>query len=383
MRRDAQLLALVIAALAGIALLGASSASATVLCKTATNPCTETYAKGTTIEASFTSGKNSILHNNVTTIECEAAIKGEVTNAGGEATTVSGIVTAFTFSSCSAPHTITVLKNGAFSISYTSGGNGTLKLEGFETEVFIHSWGGSCIYSGTASFSLNGGGMASITSGSITLTRSGGTLGIRCGSTGTWTANYTVTAPEPLYVEKEAVPPPSAVLCKTATNPCTGGTYAKGTMIEAATKAHSILHNAFTTVECEATIKGEVTNPGGEGSVVSGTVTALTLSGCTGGNTVTVLQKGTFSISYTSGSNGTLTLEGFETSVLNHAFGGTCIYSGTASLTLKGGAPASIATSSTTLARTGGSLGIFCGSTGPWTAEYAVTVPEPLYVEGT
>jgi hypothetical protein len=171
----------------------------------------------------------------------------------------------------------------------------------------------------------------------------------------------------------------ATVRCKTATNPCTGGTYAKGTAVEASLKsAKSVLDPPFGAIECtESTIKGEVSNPGGEGAIVSGAVSSLSFGECNA--TVSVLKKGTFSIEATSGGNGTLKLEGFETTVkflCTH-----CIYSGTATLSLKGGEMASIA-GPATLKRTAGSSGAFCGESAAWTAEYTVTAPEPLWVEG-
>lgn len=559
MLRDARLLALVIAVMAGTALFGASDASATVLCKTTGSPCTGgAYGKGLVIEASLKEGTESVLHGPLGTVECGAAIKGEVTKSGGEGTTVSGFMTSLSFSNCTGKNTVRALKSGTFSINYTSGGNGTLKLEGFETEVTNSEFGGTCIYSGPISIPLTGGSMASIAVSSVSVPRTGGTLGAFCGSTGSWTAEYTVTSPEPLYVAEKAAssPTPQPILCKTTTDPCSGGIYANGTIFEASLKTgtesklstpfgtvkcssstmkgefgnsgekvaltsltfggcncgvnvvkngsftleatgsgngalvssgsetttscleyhciyatgsttlgsiqggamaslvinsslprvggssegecgstgtwtaeytvtspeplyiakeiaprtvlcvtttnpcsggiypkgsmieagikegtKSVLHNALGKVECEATIKGEMTSAG-EVPAISGPVTSLSFSNCAGSNTVKVLKNGTFSISYTSGGNGTLKLEGFETEVINHVAGGTCIYTGSISVTLKGGAMASFATSNTTLSRIGGTLGAFCGSTGNWTAaEYTVTWPEPLYVE--
>jgi hypothetical protein len=374
MRRSAVLTALLGAALLA-ALLGASTASATVLCKTATNPCTGgTYGKGTTIAASLKSGTKSVLDTPFGNVECsEASIEGGVTNAGGEAGNVSGSVNTLSFGSCPFS-TVTVLKKGSFTIKSPSEGNGTLALEGFEITVAYSGF--HCIYSATASLPLKGGSMASIGT-SATLARTGGSSGAFCGSTATWTVDYTVTAPEPLYVaEKEETP---TVLCKTATNPCTGGTYGKGTTIAASLKSgtKSVLDTPFGNVECsEASIEGGVTNAGGEAGNVSGSVNTLSFGSCPF-STVTVLKKGSFTIKSPSEGNGTLALEGFEITVAYSGF--HCIYSATASLPLKGGSMASIGTSAT-LARTGGSSGAFCGSTATWTVDYTVTAPEPLYV---
>jgi hypothetical protein len=200
MRRSALLAVLLTIALLAIG-FSASTASATVLCKTATNPCTGgTYGKGTALEASL---KFSKMHP-LGALNCaEGSIKGEVTNAGGEGTNVTGTFSNVSFSNCGS-NTVTVLKPGTFKIKSPSGGNGTLVWEGFEITVIIA--GAHCIYGGwleTTALSLEGGEMASLVNSNTTILRTGGMSGIICGGTMTWTAEYTVTAPEPLYVAEK------------------------------------------------------------------------------------------------------------------------------------------------------------------------------------
>ena len=179
----------------GLLALGcAGTASATVLCKTATDPCTGgTYAKGTVLEASLKSGTKWKLVEGVGTLECgEAAIKGAVTNPGPEGP-VAGSVSSLSFGKCN--NTVEVLKTGTFRIGSPSGSNGTLTLEGFEIKSIIA--GVECIYGGPASISLTGGEMASAKASS-TLTKTSGIF--LCVQQAEWTAEFTVTAPEPLYV---------------------------------------------------------------------------------------------------------------------------------------------------------------------------------------
>jgi hypothetical protein len=170
----------------------------------------------------------------------------------------------------------------------------------------------------------------------------------------------------------------ATVLCKSATNPCTGGTYGKGTVIEATLKSSSSY--PFGAMNCtEGSMKGEVTNPGGEGTDVVGTFSSVSFSGCGESSTLTVLKPGTFKIKSPSGGNGTLVWEGFEMTI--KPSGIHCIYSGfgeTTTLSLKGGETASLVASNAVLPRTGGSF--VCGSRAEWTAEYTVTAPKPLYV---
>lgn len=177
----------------------ASSASATVLCSTATSPCSgSVYGSGTTVEASLKG--TSVLHPPFGNVECSSSsIKGEVTNPGSEEANVSGTVKTFILSTCNA--TVTVLKLGTFKVEAPKEGNGTLKLEGFETTV--ETFGFHCIFSGSASFSLKGGEMASL-QGTSLIKRTGGRSGVFCGTEASWTAEYTVTSPAPLYVAGKA-----------------------------------------------------------------------------------------------------------------------------------------------------------------------------------
>ncbi|MGN6255090.1 MAG: hypothetical protein ACTHO8_08945 [Solirubrobacterales bacterium] len=192
----------------------------------------------------------------------------------------------------------------------------------------------------------------------------------------------TVLAIASLAISLGITPSSSAtVLCKTASNPCSGGTYGKGTAVEMSLKSGtaSVLDAPYGEVKCtESAIKGEVSNPGGEGSVVSGSIGSLSFGGC-GGDTVTVLEKGSFKVEAPKEGNGTLKLEGFKFTVIH--LGVHCIYSGTVSFTLKGGEMASTS-GSPSVPRTGGNSGAFCGESAPWTVEFTVKAPEPLYVEG-
>lgn len=169
----------------------------------------------------------------------------------------------------------------------------------------------------------------------------------------------------------------ATVLCKTASDPCTGGTYGEGTVIEATLKSSSFW--PLGTLNCsEGSMKGEVTNPGGEATDVVGTFSSVSFGGCEK-SAVSVLKPGTFKVKSPSGGNGTLVWEGFE--ITGKPSGIHCIYSGfmeTTALSLEGGETASLLASEATLRRSGGSF--VCGSSGQWTVEYTVTAPKPLYV---
>jgi hypothetical protein len=350
---------LVLASIAAVLSLGgASAASATVLCKTAGTPCSGgTYGKGTIIEASLKTGTTwSVTADKTRTCE-EATIKGEVTSAPGTTgTPVTGTVTSMKVGKCSG--VVEVTKAGTFSIASTAKG-GKLTLEGFE----INLGGGVCFYGGPATTDLTAGAMASI-SANTGLTKISGTS--ICPTTASWSAQYTVTAPEPLYLPSE---PATTALCKTASNPCSlENVYDRGSILKLELKKETQFTFSWGSpyAACQKVlIEGEVTTYAGGGVDVGGSVKEFSFTNCT--SMVTVLKKGTFTVHRTSGSNGTLTLKGFE---IND--GVFCTkWTGPAAFALIGGAPAS--------ASIGGSV-LGCSAEFTWSGAFTVPTPSPLYV---
>src|SRR4051812_14523203 len=360
-------LAAVAAALLSVT-AAASTASATALCNTASNPCTGgAYAKGTKVEAGLKSTSWTLLAG-FANISCtEASIKGEVTNPGPTGP-VTGTVSSLSFGSCGGA-TVDVLKQGTFSIDSPSGGNGPLPLEGFQ--ITVSPSGASCVYGGPAGFSLTGGATASLKSTGSLSKASGGFL---CANPASLSVEYTITVPEPLFVVERAIYP---ILCKEEAG-CEAS-YATGTLIQANLKSKTALLKAgFANISCEEeAIKGEVTNAGGSGANVSGSLTSFSFGKC-GSATVSVLKKGSFSVKSASGGNGTLVLEGFEITV--SAFGTSCVYGGPISATFSGGAMASFTTNASVPKVSGGFL---CANPANWESELTVTAPEPLFAVAT
>jgi len=207
MRLSARLLILSIAALASLALLGAGSASATVLCKTATSPCTGgTYGAGTVLKTVLKEGEAAKFVPSLSICN-ESAIELEVTNAGGFGVKVSGNVLGLTFAKCgSCP--VSVLKKGTtFSIANNGGGNGNIEINGVELTAPSLSCGAQhCVYAGSfaTGITLVGGAMAMVDV-EASIPRTSG--GFSCGTKIVWGATfegpgYTVTSPEPLYVSE-------------------------------------------------------------------------------------------------------------------------------------------------------------------------------------
>ncbi|MGN6258230.1 MAG: hypothetical protein ACTHN3_10855 [Solirubrobacterales bacterium] len=181
---------------AALLIVGAGSASATVICKTKTSPCSSPYTKGTVFNAVLTPGTTAVFKAGFTTIECtEGSGSVEMTNNGSATETVHGNTKTLTFGGCNAE--FKVLKTGTGEIHWTSKTNGNFTAEGME--VTGSSLGVDCVYGGaiTSGITLNGGESPTIAINAKVPLISGGFL---CANPGTMTASLTVTAPTPLYV---------------------------------------------------------------------------------------------------------------------------------------------------------------------------------------
>lgn len=194
-----------IAAMGLMAFLGASSASATVLCSTPVHEgCGEwDYAAGTTIHVTLTAGTSAILEDTSgnTLVTCtESTVHGTTSNTGGTGAAVTGNIGALTWGSASTPCTQTTdtLTNGSLSVEAGAGTNGT--LSGSTSKVTVSIFGVSCAYgtgAGTTLGTVTGGNPATVSINAVINKQEGGFL---CPSTTKWTGSYTVTAPKPLYI---------------------------------------------------------------------------------------------------------------------------------------------------------------------------------------
>jgi hypothetical protein len=181
---------------AGLMIMGAGSASATVVCKTSTSPCGSPYLKGTLFKGTLTPGTTAVFKAGFATIECKEGQGSIETTSNGSATeTVKGLTKTLGFGACNA--TLNVLKTGPGEIHWTSKTSGTFTAEGME--VTAATLGVDCIYGGKISsgITLNGGTNPTITINAKVPLISGGFL---CSNPGTMTASLTVTEPTPLYV---------------------------------------------------------------------------------------------------------------------------------------------------------------------------------------
>lgn len=183
-----------VAAMALMAIVGAGSASATVLCKN--SACTETYGAGTEVKATSSHTQLTAPFGTVTCTTNEVA--GKTENAGSATETVKGPVTSLVFSSCNG--VVKVLANGTLEVHKTTSGNGTLTSSG--AKVTTELFGVHCVW-GTAAAGTN---LGTVTGGSPATVDVKATVNLVegssffCGSTAVWEGTYTVNSPNPLFV---------------------------------------------------------------------------------------------------------------------------------------------------------------------------------------
>ncbi|MGN6276464.1 MAG: hypothetical protein ACTHNP_11145 [Solirubrobacterales bacterium] len=189
------LAALAVAAL--MAFVGASSASATVLCKTnLTSGCAAggwAYPAGTVIEATATNS-GTLVAGMVTLDTCTGSkLKSKTSNAGSSTETVKGPIEELNWGSCTNATTTTTL--GELEIHWISGtDNGTVTVIG--TKVTIGTIFGSCVFTASDIGTLVGGNLATIEIKEAPVKLVSG----NCPTETKWTQNFEITNPKPLFV---------------------------------------------------------------------------------------------------------------------------------------------------------------------------------------
>ena len=136
-----------VAAMALMALLGVGTASATVLCKTATNgaECGEAWKFSGTVKGALATGTSAKLSNTggETLTTCTSGSAAGTVSAGGPTSTVTGESTGLSLGGCN--NTTDILKGCSGEIHYISGtSNGTETIKGCETTTLLS--GVSCTY---------------------------------------------------------------------------------------------------------------------------------------------------------------------------------------------------------------------------------------------
>jgi hypothetical protein len=194
----------VIAVAALMAFVGASSASATVLCKTpptgegTTCPAGQAYGAGTTTHE--VSEGAVTLTAGFKNIECSSSIiEVEIKNEGSATETPNGPVNKLTFENCNCA--VTVLKDGTQEFHWVPGTTtGTITSTGSEVTASCSTIFGNvhCIYvtNGTDLGESTGGPEATV---DITATIPRSATNSLCDEEAIWHGTYKVESPKPLY----------------------------------------------------------------------------------------------------------------------------------------------------------------------------------------
>jgi hypothetical protein len=193
-----------VAAMVLMAVVGASTASATQLDKVTSGGAKDTLGVGTFLGSSASVGTTLNLTdtagNPIDTCK-QGAVLSEITNAGGAGATVSGDITGLTWESCT--QKTQTLALGTLEVHGIAGtDNGTVTGNG--SKVTINVFGVPCVY-GTNNTDL--GVLTGVTSSTSHATVDINAVILEqdpkqflCPDTGKWVGNYTVTNPTGLYV---------------------------------------------------------------------------------------------------------------------------------------------------------------------------------------
>lgn len=203
-----------VAASALMAIVGAGSASASVLCSTNKSPCPvgQKWTAGQNIDFSLSTGTSAELkETNAPDGEgksldtCKSStVEGEITNVGSATETTTGKITALTWGTCTFPTTTT--QKGKLEIHKIAGSsNGTLTSDE-ATKVTINTiFFGTCVYTVEAGKSIGDvteGNPAVFHANAVAHKQEGSALA--CPTTSVWTATYTLTAPAGTTLSVEA-----------------------------------------------------------------------------------------------------------------------------------------------------------------------------------
>jgi hypothetical protein len=178
-----------------LGLLAVAAASLMALAGSAT-AASVTSSAGTTPNIVATS-TNSKLDGSFVTVECShSSVEGNV-ETHGAGVPVGGNVDALSFTGCN--YQVTIGNKGTLAVhAAATTGDGTVTSSG--ASITIHTSVGSCIFttSGTDIGTLDGKTGAVMNINSAKIPRTGGNF--LCGSSGTWTGSYSVSAPATLEI---------------------------------------------------------------------------------------------------------------------------------------------------------------------------------------
>ncbi|HEU4463335.1 MAG TPA: hypothetical protein VFR75_12170 [Solirubrobacterales bacterium] len=159
-----------------------------------------------------------------------------------------------------------------------------------------------------------------------------------------------------------------------------------GTEIHAVNEnGHVTLANPIANISCSSTTKGEITNAGGEGAAVVGTLSDLTFTGCTNSWHVTAVTGGTLSLNWKATSEASLTSSGAKVDTTR--FGVTCVYEtagtpvGTVTDSNKTKATATLDISASIPINTAESSSLCGTGNAKWEGSYVADIPDSIVID--
>jgi hypothetical protein len=190
------------AATVAMAVIGAGTASATRLCAVNSSPCPSSsiYGKGTAIKTQLAPGATSVMSSGFVTVTCTSSTMSGKTTSEGGSSAVTGEISSVTWKNCTSglgSCTASALKTPWPAEVSGSGGNGTMTVT--HPGGKFTCGGTTCEYEGSkASVSVSGGNPAKARASNVSFSKIGGSF--LCSSSASWTAEYEVTAPNPLFI---------------------------------------------------------------------------------------------------------------------------------------------------------------------------------------
>jgi hypothetical protein len=192
---------------AAMAVMGVGTASASKLCTENKTPCPagSTIASGTALKGQLRPGTEAVFTTSLLTVKCtESTIEGKTTSAGGGAgVNVKGEIATVTWKNCKSGSTsCTTTALGLPWLSEVSGsaGSGTMTVN--KAAGKFTCGGVTCEYeAASAATSVTGGNPAIVKASSVSFKKKGGSF--LCPATSTWSSEYEITTPKPLFVESE------------------------------------------------------------------------------------------------------------------------------------------------------------------------------------
>jgi hypothetical protein len=196
-----------------LAIVAASGASATVLCKeegvAEACPAGKSVGSGTVLKAELTAGIPSVLHIGIGEVTCmNSKLEGKMTTAGGAlGVPVKGGIIEATWTNCTCNGVAATMVPGnlAWSTEINGTGNKDGALTLLEPRLKIECEGLVCNYqkASITNLQFKGGNPAEIHAaiGQVFFERAPGSF-FFCAMSAEWDAEYEVMAPKPVFVTK-------------------------------------------------------------------------------------------------------------------------------------------------------------------------------------